>query len=142
MSPVRVGLRYFSIGQKVKHFELKDFARALQFYTTSLLFLNIYRSEHERHSPLCPFVRCEPTLNVPIAITLARQPASPNPLLNHLRTRDNQIDFLCVGENSSLVVAASKVGNFIYWDASSGMPVVRTFLLQLINIGLECMAVM
>lgn len=32
-------------------------------------------SEHERHSPACPFVRGEYTLNVPLSMTLATAPA-------------------------------------------------------------------
>ena len=33
------------------------------------------RAEHERHMPTCPFVRGEPTQNVPIQVTYSSQPA-------------------------------------------------------------------
>ncbi|XP_071454170.1 dual E2 ubiquitin-conjugating enzyme/E3 ubiquitin-protein ligase BIRC6 [Hetaerina americana] len=34
-------------------------------------------SEHERHSPACPFVKGEYTQNVPLSVTLATSPATP-----------------------------------------------------------------
>ncbi|XP_064535866.1 baculoviral IAP repeat-containing protein 6 isoform X5 [Drosophila montana] len=36
-------------------------------------------SEHERHSPLCPFVKGEYTQNVPLSISYATNPASTSP---------------------------------------------------------------
>ena len=47
-----------------------------QIYFNLTLFLPFpYRSEHERHSPTCPFVRGEPTHNVPFSVTLSTGPA-------------------------------------------------------------------
>ncbi|XP_036324883.1 baculoviral IAP repeat-containing protein 6 isoform X2 [Rhagoletis pomonella] len=36
-------------------------------------------SEHERHSPMCPFVKGEYTQNVPLSVTYATNPAVPAP---------------------------------------------------------------
>lgn len=40
------------------------------------LFCYVFRSEHERHSPFCPFVRGEHTHNVPLSLSFATAPAS------------------------------------------------------------------
>lgn len=35
----------------------------------------VFRSEHERHAPTCPFVRGEYTQNVPLTVNYATAPA-------------------------------------------------------------------
>ena len=40
-----------------------------------MILFSLFRSEHERHSPKCPFVRGECTENVPLSISMATSPA-------------------------------------------------------------------
>ena len=42
------------------------------------LVLYFHRSEHERHSSSCPFVKGEHTQNVPLSVTYATEPAKPH----------------------------------------------------------------
>nr|XP_039261725.1 baculoviral IAP repeat-containing protein 6-like [Styela clava] len=95
-------------------------------------------SEHERHSPSCPFVCCEPTVNVPISVSYATQPALPNPFTNLEGSEVNiagsegrskvipTLDFITAGENSNIIAAASRDGYLATWDVSDMMPELQS----------------
>lgn len=72
------------------------------------------RSEHERHSPNCPFVKGEHTQNVPLSVTLATSPAQfPN-------SPDSSDKITCFGFGScpQFLAAATKRGKICIWDIS------------------------
>ncbi|XP_043914359.1 baculoviral IAP repeat-containing protein 6 isoform X2 [Protopterus annectens] len=70
-------------------------------------------SEHERHSPNCPFVKGEHTQNVPLSVTLATCPAQ-------FPGADNTDRIACFGYGSSsgFLAAATKQGRICIWDVS------------------------
>lgn len=77
------------------------------------------RSEHERHSPNCPFVKGEHTQNVPLSVTLATTPAQfPN-------SPDSSDKIACYGFGScpQFLAAATKRGKICIWDVSKMMKV-------------------
>lgn len=77
------------------------------------------RSEHERHSPNCPFVKGEHTQNVPLSVTLATTPAQfPN-------SPDRSDKIACYGFGScpQFLAAATKRGKICIWDVSKMMKV-------------------
>lgn len=77
------------------------------------------RSEHERHSPNCPFVKGEHTQNVPLSVTLATSPAQfPN-------GPDTSDKITCFGFGScpQFLAAATKRGKICIWDISKIMKV-------------------
>ncbi len=77
------------------------------------------RSEHERHSPNCPFVKGEHTQNVPLSVTLATSPAQfPN-------SPDSSDKIACYGFGScpQFLAAATKRGKICIWDVSKMMKV-------------------
>ena len=81
-----------------------------------------YRSEHERHSPNCPFVKGEHTQNVPLSVTLATSPAQfPSP--------DGSDKIACYGFGSCphFLAAATKRGKICIWDVSKLMKVCPEF---------------
>jgi len=55
-----------------KHYQSFQFILTTYMQKLTKFFL---RSEHERHSPFCPFVRGEHTHNVPLSLTCATLPA-------------------------------------------------------------------
>ncbi|XP_024864880.1 baculoviral IAP repeat-containing protein 6 isoform X2 [Kryptolebias marmoratus] len=74
-------------------------------------------SEHERHSPNCPFVKGEHTQNVPLSVTLATSPAQfPN-------SPDSSDKIACYGFGScpQFLAAATKRGKICIWDVSKMM---------------------
>uniref|UniRef100_A0A8C9ZQ87 Dual E2 ubiquitin-conjugating enzyme/E3 ubiquitin-protein ligase BIRC6 n=1 Tax=Sander lucioperca TaxID=283035 RepID=A0A8C9ZQ87_SANLU len=80
-------------------------------------------SEHERHSPNCPFVKGEHTQNVPLSVTLATSPAQfPNSL-------DSLDKIACYGFGScpQFLAAATKRGKICIWDVSKMMKVHLKF---------------
>ncbi|KAF1376176.1 hypothetical protein PFLUV_G00228020 [Perca fluviatilis] len=80
-------------------------------------------SEHERHSPNCPFVKGEHTQNVPLSVTLATSPAQfPNNL-------DSSDKIACYGFGScpQFLAAATKRGKICIWDVSKMMKVHLKF---------------
>ncbi|KAM3606446.1 uncharacterized protein V6R79_016382 [Siganus canaliculatus] len=99
-------------------------------------------SEHERHSPNCPFVKGEHTQNVPLSVTLATSPAQfPN-------SPDSSDKIACYGFGScpQFLAAATKRGKICIWDVSKMMKVHLKFdinpydpaiLRQLIHCGGE-----
>jgi baculoviral IAP repeat-containing protein 6 len=74
------------------------------------------RSEHERHSPSCPFVKGESTQNVPLSVSYATQPASRP-------ANSSQVD--CVGSTSArdLVATSSKQGQIVLWNVARQLKV-------------------
>ncbi|KAL0964404.1 hypothetical protein UPYG_G00323370 [Umbra pygmaea] len=79
-------------------------------------------SEHERHSPNCPFVKGEHTQNVPLSVTLATSPAQ-------FPTPDSSDKIACYGFGSCphFLVAATKRGKICIWDVSKLMRVHLKF---------------
>ncbi|XP_076225750.1 BIR repeat containing ubiquitin-conjugating enzyme isoform X2 [Nomia melanderi] len=64
-------------------------------------------SEHERHSPACPFIKGEYTQNVPLSVTLATAPA---------RETGDVIDVISTTNVSGLVATASSSGFISIWN--------------------------
>ncbi|XP_015440195.1 PREDICTED: baculoviral IAP repeat-containing protein 6 [Dufourea novaeangliae] len=67
-------------------------------------------SEHERHSPACPFVKGEYTQNVPLSVTLATAPA---------RETCDIVDVLSTTNASGLVATASSSGFISIWNVTN-----------------------
>ncbi|XP_061083476.1 baculoviral IAP repeat-containing protein 6 isoform X4 [Conger conger] len=79
-------------------------------------------SEHERHSPNCPFVKGEHTQNVPLSVTLATSPAQ-------FPSADGADKIACYGFGSCphFLAAATKRGKICIWDVSKLMKVHLKF---------------
>uniref|UniRef100_A0A8D0H8S2 Dual E2 ubiquitin-conjugating enzyme/E3 ubiquitin-protein ligase BIRC6 n=2 Tax=Sphenodon punctatus TaxID=8508 RepID=A0A8D0H8S2_SPHPU len=79
-------------------------------------------SEHERHSPNCPFVKGEHTQNVPLSVTLATSPAQ-------FPCMDGTDRIACFGSGSCphFLAAATKRGKICIWDVSKLMKVHLKF---------------
>uniref|UniRef100_A0A8C8S4L7 Dual E2 ubiquitin-conjugating enzyme/E3 ubiquitin-protein ligase BIRC6 n=1 Tax=Pelusios castaneus TaxID=367368 RepID=A0A8C8S4L7_9SAUR len=79
-------------------------------------------SEHERHSPNCPFVKGEHTQNVPLSVTLATSPAQ-------FPCTDGSDRIACFGSGSCphFLAAATKRGKICIWDVSKLMKVHLKF---------------
>jgi baculoviral IAP repeat-containing protein 6 len=65
-------------------------------------------SEHERHSPECPFVKGEYTQNVPLSVTYATSPAVLTNGFNIMSTGD-QGNIICVGNQETGEIAVWNV---------------------------------
>ncbi|XP_056669227.1 baculoviral IAP repeat-containing protein 6 isoform X17 [Monodelphis domestica] len=83
---------------------------------------SVDRSEHERHSPNCPFVKGEHTQNVPLSVTLATSPAQ-------FPCTDGTDRISCFGSGSCphFLAAATKRGKICIWDVSKLMKVHLKF---------------
>ncbi|CAH2249482.1 baculoviral IAP repeat-containing 6 [Pelobates cultripes] len=79
-------------------------------------------SEHERHSPNCPFVKGEHTQNVPLSVTLATCPAQ-----FPATDGTDRISCFGVGNCPHLLAAATKRGKICVWDVSKLMKVHLKF---------------
>ncbi|XP_060789217.1 baculoviral IAP repeat-containing protein 6 isoform X8 [Neoarius graeffei] len=79
-------------------------------------------SEHERHSPNCPFVKGEHTQNVPLSVTLATSPAQ-------FPSSDCSDKISCYGFGSCphFLATATKRGKICVWDVSKLMKVHLKF---------------
>ena len=91
------------------------------------------RSEHERHSPNCPFVKGEHTQNVPLSVTLATSPAHfPN-------GHDSSDKIACYGFGScpQFLAAATKRGKMCIWDVSKMMKVISLNCEHIRKLGLR-----
>ncbi|XP_066281905.1 baculoviral IAP repeat-containing protein 6-like isoform X5 [Branchiostoma lanceolatum] len=78
-------------------------------------------SEHERHSPNCPFVKGEHTQNVPMSVTLATSPA-----LSHSDCSEE----ICAVSNSScpsLLATATMHGNICVWNVARQLKMALQF---------------
>ncbi|XP_018120699.1 baculoviral IAP repeat-containing protein 6 isoform X6 [Xenopus laevis] len=79
-------------------------------------------SEHERHSPNCPFVKGEHTQNVPLSVTLATCPAQ-FPCVDGT----DRISCFGVGNCPHFLATATKRGKLCVWDVSKLMKVHLKF---------------
>jgi len=86
-------------------------------YNISALWLHSPRSEHERHSPGCPYVKGEQTQNVPLSVTYATQPALPHSVAGQ--------KIACVSQTASedYVATSTKHGNIVVWNLRHKMKV-------------------
>ncbi|XP_075222220.1 BIR repeat containing ubiquitin-conjugating enzyme isoform X2 [Lycorma delicatula] len=77
-------------------------------------------SEHERHSPSCPFVKGEYTQNVPLSVTYATAPAVPTPQ-----------PIILIGTSSvpELIPTATSSGLIQVWNCSRQLKSEASFLL-------------
>ncbi|XP_069180397.1 baculoviral IAP repeat-containing protein 6 isoform X6 [Procambarus clarkii] len=69
-------------------------------------------SEHERHSPNCPFVKGEYTNNVPLSVTYATSPA-----LTHSE-RTEEVAFISHTNSHQFIASATKHGNIVVWNTA------------------------
>lgn len=79
-------------------------------------------SEHERHSPNCPFVKGEHTQNVPLSVNLATCPAQ-----FPCTDGSDRISCFGVGSCPNFLAAATKRGKICIWDISKLMKVLLKF---------------
>lgn len=68
-------------------------------------------SEHERHSPGCPFVKGEYTQNVPLAITYATSPALKSP-----PDANSEFTIVSNGNQGNLICTGNKTGQITIWN--------------------------
>ena len=84
----------------------------------------ICRSEHERHSPICQFVRGDITENVPLSLTASNQAAHPV-----FRNSENEINqtIECTSEASSerYFAVSNSTGHIIVYDSKDILKVSR-----------------
>ncbi|KAK7901724.1 hypothetical protein WMY93_018493 [Mugilogobius chulae] len=80
-------------------------------------------SEHERHSPNCPFVKGEHTQNVPLSVTLATSPAQ----LPNSSDLSDRISCYGFGSCPQFLAAATRRGKVCIWDVSKMMKVHLKF---------------
>lgn len=80
-------------------------------------------SEHERHSPSCPFVKGEPTQNVPLSVSYATQPAVK------VASNSSCSPVEHVGPTSAkdLVATSSKQGHISVWNVARRLKVDNLF---------------
>lgn len=71
-------------------------------------------SEHERHSPACPFVKGEYTQNVPLSVTLATAPA---------REAGDTVDVIGTTNVTGLAATASSNGFINIWNITNQLKV-------------------
>ncbi|OWF45700.1 baculoviral IAP repeat-containing protein 6-like isoform X2 [Mizuhopecten yessoensis] len=69
-------------------------------------------SEHERHSPACPFVKGEYTQNVPLSVTYASQPARRH------GDRNEKVECLSTTNTDDFVATSTLNGNIVVWNIS------------------------
>ncbi|XP_063222017.1 baculoviral IAP repeat-containing protein 6 isoform X2 [Bacillus rossius redtenbacheri] len=78
-------------------------------------------SEHERHSPACPFVRGEYTQNVPLSVTLATLPAAP------LLDEGDRLSCVSTSSVPELVATATRGGQIVLWNVARQLKREVTF---------------
>ncbi|XP_044597131.1 baculoviral IAP repeat-containing protein 6 isoform X2 [Cotesia glomerata] len=79
-------------------------------------------SEHERHSPTCPFVRGEYTQNVPLSVTLATAPAC-----------ESNVEIISTTNVPGLIATASHSGFVHIWDINSQLKSETSFYIRSCN---------
>lgn len=82
-------------------------------------------SEHERHSPVCPFVKGEYTQNVPLSVNLATAPACKS-------VHCEPIQVVSTTNVSELVATGSHVGLVNLWNVENRMKVSCRFIILFI----------
>ncbi|XP_041468480.1 baculoviral IAP repeat-containing protein 6-like isoform X2 [Lytechinus variegatus] len=80
-------------------------------------------SEHERHSPTCPFVRGEPTHNVPFSVTLSTGPA-------HSHSKTEKISCVSEGNTSSLMATSTESGRVCIWEVHEQLKLATRFIVN------------
>lgn len=87
-------------------------------------------SEHERHSPSCPFVKGEYTQNVPCAVTYASNPAVSNSLAFDVISSSDFSHYMCTSSNES--------NEITIWNIERQLKKLHTFPLnEIIKTGFE-----
>uniref|UniRef100_A0A0C9RVJ5 Dual E2 ubiquitin-conjugating enzyme/E3 ubiquitin-protein ligase BIRC6 n=1 Tax=Fopius arisanus TaxID=64838 RepID=A0A0C9RVJ5_9HYME len=81
-------------------------------------------SEHERHSPACPFVKGEYTQNVPLSVTLATAPA---------RQSTDDVEVIGTTNVAGLAATASHNGLVNVWNITSQLKEEVTFYVSVCN---------
>uniref|UniRef100_W8AIN7 Dual E2 ubiquitin-conjugating enzyme/E3 ubiquitin-protein ligase BIRC6 n=1 Tax=Ceratitis capitata TaxID=7213 RepID=W8AIN7_CERCA len=77
-------------------------------------------SEHERHSPMCPFVKGEYTQNVPLSVTYATNPAVPAPGLG--------FDVISNSDYSNvLCTSCTQTGEITVWSIERHLKKMHSF---------------
>lgn len=84
-------------------------------------------SEHERHSPDCPFLKGEYTQNVPLTATFATSPASTTDGFNIISSGDNG-SITCVGN--------VETGDIIVWNVERQLKKSVTFNIKTCEKGI------
>lgn len=84
----------------------------------SLLSCLLHRSEHERHSPNCPFVKGEYTHNVPLSVTYATSPA-----LTHSE-RAEEVAFISNTNSHQFIASATRHGSIVVWNTAKELKVL------------------
>ncbi|XP_032684948.1 baculoviral IAP repeat-containing protein 6 isoform X6 [Odontomachus brunneus] len=79
-------------------------------------------SEHERHSPACPFVKGEYTQNVPLSVTLATAPA---------REVGDTVDIIGTTNVTGLAATASSNGFINIWNITNQLKREVSFYISL-----------
>ncbi len=94
------------------------------------MFHFILRSEHERHSPICQYVRGEITENIPITLTAATQCAHQS-----FKFGDNKEKIFCTSELSSerYFAVSSLSGHIVVYDTKDILKVIKWHILQIIS---------
>lgn len=87
----------------------------------------LVRSEHERHSPNCPFVKGEYTNNVPLSVTYATSPA-----LTHSE-RSEEVAFISQTNSHQFIASATRHGSIVVWNISKQLKVRVRFFSQVIK---------
>ncbi|CRK88840.1 CLUMA_CG002660, isoform A [Clunio marinus] len=78
-------------------------------------------SEHERHSPDCPFLKGEYTQNVPLSVTYATSPAIST----------NGFDIISTGDNASITCTGDvKTGDITVWNVERQLRKCLTFSIK------------
>ncbi|XP_078714316.1 dual E2 ubiquitin-conjugating enzyme/E3 ubiquitin-protein ligase BIRC6 isoform X2 [Lampetra fluviatilis] len=82
-------------------------------------------SEHERHSPNCPYVKGEHTQNVPIAVTLATAPSQVPQ-----GDGSERVAWLGVGSCPATLATSTRHGRVCIWDVHKQMKVQARFCMN------------
>lgn len=77
-----------------------------------------HRSEHERHSPNCPFVKGEYTHNVPLSVTYATSPA-----LTHSE-RAEEVAYISNTNSHQFIASATRHGSIVVWNTAKELKVL------------------
>lgn len=83
-------------------------------------------SEHERHSPFCPFVRGEHTHNVPLSLSFATGPAFI------AAERGSILPILGKSSCPVAIVVAYSNGHITVWDVAREPKVCKLFILLML----------
>ena len=77
-------------------------------------------SEHERHSPECPFVKGEYTQNVPLSVTYATSPA----------VTTNGFNIVSSGDRGNIFCTGSSEGEITIWNTERQLQKVHEFKIE------------